>query len=237
MRLFVPICLYFFISFCESVSSPLQHTIWAPIPYLTLQFYFELLTPNLLSCFSHPSSLRPSKHTLQSSFRKNVRFLRRRIHDLLDDLLPRNDSFRSKYWSLCHFGDCQIHRFRSSLLHHHQRFNRFDSVRSARFVLSIWLCDAFLVSYHISRILVVLKRRREDCLIRSSLLPFPSANSNIRAILIQVIFNTGSRGTLAWHFGILLGWVALLMATLPVWTWLERRREQKAASKPVEHTH
>ena len=53
---------------------------------------------------------------------------------------------------------------------------------------------------------------------------------NLRQAYITIIYNTGHRTDLLKYMGILLAWLALLFATLPIWVWRERRQAVKASA-------
>lgn len=52
---------------------------------------------------------------------------------------------------------------------------------------------------------------------------------NLRQAYVMIIYNTGRHVDLLKYMGVLLAWLVVLFLTLPVWIWLERRTERKAA--------
>ncbi|EPQ27589.1 uncharacterized protein PFL1_04727 [Pseudozyma flocculosa PF-1] len=53
---------------------------------------------------------------------------------------------------------------------------------------------------------------------------------NLRSIYNIIIFDVGKTQTIAKYTGILLAWLVVILATFPIWIWLETRRAAKARS-------
>lgn len=53
---------------------------------------------------------------------------------------------------------------------------------------------------------------------------------NLRQAYVSIIYNTGRHVDLLKYMGVLLAWILLFFLTLPIWFWLERRSERKAAA-------
>lgn len=59
---------------------------------------------------------------------------------------------------------------------------------------------------------------------------------NLKNAYLLIIFNAGKRSDLGIYCGILAAWVVLLVLTIPIWLWIERRRDERAArSKAASH--
>ncbi|CAD6893015.1 unnamed protein product [Tilletia controversa] len=54
---------------------------------------------------------------------------------------------------------------------------------------------------------------------------------HLRSIYVHVVFNAGKHILVLYHFGVLFAWIAVLLATYPLWIVLERRRGAKAREK------
>ncbi|UZJ55983.1 hypothetical protein CBS101457_005303 [Exobasidium rhododendri] len=52
---------------------------------------------------------------------------------------------------------------------------------------------------------------------------------NLRQAYIAIIYNVGKHSTLFKYFGILLSWLVVVLLTLPIWIWRERRQALKDA--------
>lgn len=52
---------------------------------------------------------------------------------------------------------------------------------------------------------------------------------NLREAYVAIVYNTGKHSDLVKYMGILLAWIVVLFLTIPIWVWLERRREIQAS--------
>lgn len=59
---------------------------------------------------------------------------------------------------------------------------------------------------------------------------------NLRQAYVTIIYNTGRHVELLKYMGILLAWFVVLFATIPIWVWIERKKERSAASASAAST-
>ncbi|KAE8226321.1 hypothetical protein CF319_g1067 [Tilletia indica] len=57
---------------------------------------------------------------------------------------------------------------------------------------------------------------------------------HLKNIYVHIVYNTSKHILVLYHFGILFAWIAMLLATFPLWIVLERRRGIKAQEKAAE---
>lgn len=53
---------------------------------------------------------------------------------------------------------------------------------------------------------------------------------NLRQAYVTIIYNTGRHIELLKNMGILLAWLVVLFSTIPIWVWIERKKEVSAAA-------
>lgn len=53
---------------------------------------------------------------------------------------------------------------------------------------------------------------------------------NLRQAYVAIIYNTGRHIELLKYMGILLAWLVVLFVTIPLWVWIERKKERSAAN-------